>query len=319
MKEGTREFEVAAGEARERLDRFLVQKVPELSRSRLQALIKAGAINRNGQTARASERLKTGDRIQVEERPSTSLELEAEALPLDVLYEDRDLLVLNKAAGMSVHPGAGRSGGTLVNALLAHCHDLSGIGGKERPGIVHRLDRETSGCLVVAKNDLAHVGLSRQFATRTVQKLYLALAAGRVHRSAGKIEAALRRHPVHRKKMAVNDRGRPAVTDYRVIRSSAIASLLECRLHTGRTHQIRVHLHYLGHPLLGDKLYGGRRAGDYPRQMLHAWQLAFIHPRTQEQKKFTAPLPPDFTEAMARALGEFAPPHWLAAQTEPAE
>jgi len=187
--------------------------------------------------------------------------------------------------------------------LLSHCTTLSGIGGKERPGIVHRLDKETSGCLVVAKNDMAHRELSKQFATRTVEKIYLALVAGKLRKAAAVIEEKIGRHPVHRRRMRVTSlRGRTAKTEYRVIRSSDEASLIECRLHSGRTHQIRVHLHHLGHAILGDKVYVPRFAKNFLRQMLHAWKLGFHHPRTGEWKRFEAPLPADFNQAI-RAVG----------------
>jgi len=200
---------------------------------------------------------------------------------------------------MVVHPAAGNPSGTLVNALLHHCTSLSGIGGEQRPGIVHRLDKETSGCLVVAKNDLAHQGLSKQFAGRTLLKVYLALAAGHLTKKTGVIETEIARHPVHRKKMAVVEkgRGRASTTDYRVLRELPGASLVECTLHTGRTHQIRVHLKHLGHPLLGDALYG--RRGSYERQMLHAWKLGFTHPRTGKWMEFQSPIPQDFVDAGA--------------------
>jgi 23S rRNA pseudouridine1911/1915/1917 synthase len=176
---------------------------------------------------------------------------------------------------------------------------LSGIGGKERPGIVHRLDKETSGCLIVAKNDVTHRDLSRQFAARTVEKIYLALVAGKLRKPAGVIEERIGRHPVHRKQMSVTTlRGRAAKTEYRTVRSSDGATLVECRLHSGRTHQIRVHLHHLGHPVIGDKVYAPRLAKDFPRQMLHAWKLGFRHPRTEEWKSFEAPLPDDFAAAI---------------------
>ena len=188
----------------------------------------------------------------------------------------------------------------MVNALLSHCTTLSGIGGKERPGIVHRLDKETSGCLVVAKNDLAHRELSRQFADRTVEKIYLALVAGKLRKPAGIIQERIGRHPVHRQRMSVTTkRGRTAKTEYRVVRSNEEASLIECRLHSGRTHQVRVHLHHLGHPVLGDKVYGARLVKNFPRQMLHAWKLGFRHPRTGEWKQFQASVPDDFKEAVA--------------------
>jgi 23S rRNA pseudouridine1911/1915/1917 synthase len=229
------------------------------------------------------------------------IEAQPEPITLDVIFEDDDLLVLNKPAGIVMHPGAGHQEHTLVNALLAHCHNLSGIGGKERPGIVHRLDKETSGALVVAKNDATHRNLSSQFAARTMTKIYLALVAGVLRKSSGVIDKAIERHPIHRQKMSIARRqGRSAKTEYRVLRSGDDISLVECTLHSGRTHQIRVHLHDLGHPVLGDKLYGGKRTGDYGRQMLHAWKLGFRHPRSGDEMSFEAPVPRDFAEAMPK-------------------
>ena len=290
------------GGAQPRLDLFLARECSQFSRSRLQQLIKDGFVRLNGQHARPRDRVRAGDRIDLSEPPPEKIETQPEAIALDILFEDEDLLVINKPAGLVVHPGAGHREHTLVNALLHHCSNLSGVGGKERPGIVHRLDKETSGCLVVAKNDLSHRGLSAQFAARTVDKVYLALAAGKLGKSSGTIEEKIARHPVHRKRMtATGSRGRPAKTDYRVVRENKAASLVECRPHSGRTHQIRMHLHHLGHPVLGDKVYAARLARGFPRQMLHAWKLAFHHPRTNERKSFAAPLPEDFTEAL-RAL-----------------
>jgi 23S rRNA pseudouridine1911/1915/1917 synthase len=298
-----REFIAQPTPARQRLDRFLAAQIPELSRSRIQALIRDGFVQVNDEMPRASNPIRRGDRITLREPPPASIAVEPEPIALSILFEDDDLIVLNKAPGISVHPGAGNQSGTMVNALLAHCPNLSGIGGAQRPGIVHRLDKQTSGCLVVAKNDAAHVELSRQFAARTVEKIYLALVAGKLRRNAGTIEVNIARHRVHRQRMAVShERGRAARTDYRVVRSGAEASLLECRLHSGRTHQIRVHLQHLGHPVLGDAVYGSRRAGKFPRQMLHGWKLAFDHPRTEERLLFVAPLPPDFQAAMAETL-----------------
>lgn len=285
-----------------RLDQFLAQKVPQYSRSRLQQLIRGGFVRLNGAVARPREIVRAGDTITLIEPPLEKIETRAEPIPLNVLFEDQDLLVINKQAGLAVHPGAGQREGTLVNALLNHCATLSGIGGKERPGIVHRLDKETSGCLVIAKNDTAHRGLSKQFAARTVEKIYLALVAGKLRKPLGIIEENIARHPIHRQRMSVTSlRGRTAKTEYRVIRASDEASLIECRLYTGRTHQIRVHLHHLGHPVLGDKLYAPRFARNFPRQMLHALKLGFRHPRTAEWKMFEAPLPDDFSTAAAAA------------------
>ena len=282
-----------------RLDRFLATEVPDYSRSRIQQLIRDKFVTLNGASARPRDLVRAGDKIELTAPPLEKIETLPEQIPLEILYEDNDLVVINKPAGLVVHPGAGHRKHTLVNALLNHCTALSGIGGKERPGIVHRLDKETSGCLVVAKNDPAHWELSRQFAARTVQKIYLALVAGKLRKPTGVIEENIGRHPVHRQRMSATAvRGRAAKTEYRVVRSSDRASLVECRLHSGRTHQIRVHLHHLGHPVLGDKIYAPRLAKEFPRQMLHAWKLEFRHPRTQEWKSFEAPLPDDFATAI---------------------
>jgi 23S rRNA pseudouridine1911/1915/1917 synthase len=294
-----------------RLDQWLAGAAPHLSRSRWQELVKLGAVTLNAQAAKPNTRLRSGDRVAYREpAPVPLLETLPEPIPLAILFEDDDLIVINKAAGMVVHPAAGHWEGTLVNALLHHCGALSVIGGEHRPGIVHRLDKETSGCLVVARNDLAHQRLARQFAGRTIRKVYLALAAGSIRTRSGVIDAPIGRHPIERKKMAVlkEGRAREAKTSWRVLQEIAvpaapggIGTVVECTLHTGRTHQIRVHLKHLGHPLLGDELYG-RRAG-FPRQMLHAWQLGFSHPRTGEPVACTAPLPEDFL-----AAGITAPP-----------
>ena len=296
MKDSTPiEFVVSANDARLRLDQFLAKRLPEYSRSRLQQLIRTGFVRLNEQTTRPRQIVRSGDKINLIEPPLEKIETLPEPIPLNVLFEDDDLIVINKPAGLTVHPGAGQREHTLVNALLSHCRTLSGIGGKERPGIVHRLDKETSGCLVVAKNDVAHRELSRQFAARTVEKIYLALVAGKLRKAAGRIDEKIGRHPVRRQRMQVTSlRGRTATTEYRAIRSSDQATLVECRLHSGRTHQIRVHLHHLGHPVLGDKIYAQRFAKNLPRQMLHAWRLGFRHPRTGEWKTFEAPLPLDF-------------------------
>src|SRR6266480_6916049 len=300
LKESTPiEFVVSAKDAKVRLDQFLAKRLPEHSRSRLQQLIRGGFVRLNGGTSRPRQIVRAGDKIDLIEPPPEKVDIQPEAIPLDVLFEDDDLIVINKPAGMTVHPGAGQREHTLVNALLSHCAGLSGVGGKERPGIVHRLDKETSGCLVVAKNDMAHRELSKQFAARTVEKIYLALVAGKLRKPAGLIEEKIGRHPVHRRRMRVTSlRGRTATTEYRVIRFSNQASLVECRLHSGRTHQLRVHLHHLGHPVLGDKIYAPRFAKNFHRQMLHAWRLEFRHPRTGEWKTFEAPFPLDFATAI---------------------
>jgi 23S rRNA pseudouridine1911/1915/1917 synthase len=218
----------------------LVKSLPEFSRSRIQQLIRAGFVRVGGATTRPHQSVRSGDQVEVTEPPVEKIQTEPEAIPLTILYEDDDLIVINKASGMTVHPGAGHGEHTLVNALLHHCPTLSGIGGQERPGIVHRLDKETSGCIVAAKNDMAHRELSKQFSARTVEKIYLALVAGKLRKETGVIENKIGRHPVHRQRMSVSSpRGRTAKTEYRVLRSSEQASLVECTLHSGRTHQIR--------------------------------------------------------------------------------
>ncbi len=281
-----------------RLDRFLADALAHLSRARVQALIREGHVRLNQRPAKPSEAVRSADVVSWEEPPPVETALVPEVMDLPVLYEDDDLLVINKPAGLVTHPAPGNEAGTLVHALLAHCPTLSGIGGERRPGIVHRLDKDTTGCLVVAKNDVAHRALAGQFAGRTTRKTYLALVRGVPAPASGTVEAPIGRHPVHRKKMAVvrPPRGRSARTDYRARQTlhtdSGPASLVECRLHTGRTHQLRVHLKHLGHPILGDVLYGGSRPPE--RQMLHAWKLAFQHPRTGEEREFVAPLPADF-------------------------
>ncbi len=295
---------VSSEQARQRLDRVLAEALPAFSRARLQTLIRDGFVSLNGKPPRPRDLVRTGDVVELQDPELEKVEAQPEQITLDVIFEDDDLLVLNKPAGIVMHPGAGHQAHTLVNALLAHCQNLSGIGGKERPGIVHRLDKETTGALVVAKNDTTHRDLSSQFAARTMTKIYLALVAGILRKTSGVIDKAIARHPVHRQRMAIARRqGRSAKTEYRVLRSGDEISLIECILHSGRTHQIRVHLHHLGHPVLGDKLYGGKRAGDFSRQMLHAWKLAFRHPRSGEEMSFEAPVPRDFADAMRQIPG----------------
>lgn len=278
-----------------RADRFLANAWPDLSRSRLQQLIKDGSITLNGQPMRASERIQAGDELVARIPPPVPLqELLPCAMQLDILWEDSFLLVINKPPGLVVHPGAGTGEDTLVHGLMHYCKDLSGIGGIERPGIVHRLDKETSGCLVVAKNDTAHQSLAAQFAGREVDKIYLAAVKGHPRRPFGTINAAIGRHPVQRQKMAIVDeeRGRAAVTDWRCLATGDGMSLVQCHPRTGRTHQIRVHMKHLGHPILGDPVYGIR--GSWPRHLLHAWKLSFQHPSTGKTISCEAPVPGDF-------------------------
>jgi 23S rRNA pseudouridine1911/1915/1917 synthase len=293
----------------ERLDTFLRGKFPAVSRGAIQRLIEEGHIRVNGRIIKPTHTPHAGEQVEVHWPETRAAEAQPEAMPLDILYEDETLLVLNKLPGLVVHPAAGHEEHTLVNALLHHCAgQLSGIGGVARPGIVHRLDKETSGCLVVAKNDETHLALSTQFATRKVEKIYHAILCGELPRDRGEIRAAIARHPSHRKRMAVDDEaGREARTGYHVLERLRGATLVEAVLHTGRTHQIRVHFQFLGFPLVGDATYGNRqneRLADLtgytaPRQMLHAWRLAFIHPRTAKRLSFDAPRPEDFLDALA--------------------
>jgi 23S rRNA pseudouridine1911/1915/1917 synthase len=274
---GVERIEVADSVTKERLDRFLASRLSRLSRSRIQALIESGHILVNGTVCRARQPVRPGDSISILEPEPEPIDVRSEEIPLQILFEDEYLLVVNKPAGMVVHPGAGIRSGTLVNALLHHVRNLSGIGGQLRPGVVHRLDKETSGCLVVAKNDAAHMRLSRQFAGREVRKFYLAWCSGKFARLSGEIVAPIGRHPVHRQKMAIVERGREARTHFEVIAQKPDCALVLCQIFTGRTHQIRVHLQSISHPVLGDKVYGKPKSS-YARHLLHAWRLGFFHP-----------------------------------------
>ncbi len=307
----------------ERLDRFLAAAQTDLSRSRLQTLIREGHVSVNGRPARASQRLHRGDAVEVALPPVLDAPgLEPEPLSVNVVFEDAHLLVIDKPAGMIVHPGAGARSGTLVNALLHRVPSIRGVGGPDRPGIVHRLDKDTSGLLVVAKTTLAHRKLVDMLGRRAVRRVYLALVWGDPSADQGEIEARLGRDPRHRQRMAVVARGgRPALTRWRVRERFGVATLLEVRLETGRTHQIRVHLAHARHPIVGDPTYGGRpkkqlSAGErerslatdllrcLPRQALHAVELAFTHPVTGDKRTFTSPMPEDLRLALAR-LREF--------------
>lgn len=286
-----------------RLDRALSMQAGGFSRSRLQSAIRAGRVQVDGRPSRPSEVLRHGAVVNWQSPPpEPSLHAAPEDIPLEVLFEDDDLLVINKPSGLVVHPAPGNPTGTLVSALLHHCGRLSTEGETFRPGIVHRLDKETSGCLVAAKNERARLQLSNQFAAREVEKVYLAICHGTVRRLSGRIDAPISRHPKQRKKMAIapGERGRHAVTLYRQLARVDGLSLIECQLLTGRTHQIRVHLKSLGAPVAGDALYGKR--GHFSRQMLHAWKLAFRHPASGEHIEFRAPPPPEFNELFARAI-----------------
>ena len=290
---------VTGESAGQRLDQFLHAAQPEHSRSFLQKLITAGDVRVQGQVAKPSYRVRAGDAVTLEIPAPQPLTALPENIPLAVLYEDADLLVLNKAAGIVVHPAAGNFAHTLVNALLHHCRgQLAGIGGVVRPGIVHRLDKGTSGCLVVAKTDAAHQSLVAQFKARQVRKIYRAVCSGTFRPVTGRIETTIGRSTRDRKKMSAQPaRGRPALTEYRVLRQQADCALVELTLHTGRTHQIRVHMAHIGHVLVGDTTYGWRRAKiAIERPLLHAYKLAFTHPRTGQQMEFVAPIPEDMTQ-----------------------
>ena len=309
MATRTEHFTVEQSLPGERLDIFLRAKFPAVSRGAMQRLIEQGHIRVDGKTVKPTHSPRAGEKIEIhfpEPKPTAA---QPEEIPLDILFEDQSLLVVNKPAGLVVHPAAGHEEHTLVNALLHHCAgSLSGIGGVARPGIVHRLDKETSGCLVVAKNDETHIALSAQFAGRVVKKVYQAIVCGSVPRETGEIHAAIARHPTHRKRMAVHDDsdGRSAHTSYRVLEKLNHATLVEAQIHTGRTHQIRVHFQHLGHPVVGDDTYGAtknrrlKELANYaaPRVLLHAKELSFVHPRTQKTLKFSAPLPADFAQAL---------------------
>ena len=303
----------------QRVDKFLSSHFPSLTRTRIQSLINEHQLTQDGKVIlSASCKVKEGERYILAVPPAADAHPQPEPIPLDIIYEDADLLVLNKPAGMVVHPAPGNRGSTLVNALLAHCGEsLSGIGGVRRPGIVHRLDKETSGLMVVAKNDFTHQGLSHQFARRTLSRNYWAFVWSAPYPKEGIIEGDIGRSPHNRQKMAVVTRnGKPAATAYNLCKRffakedvSQVISMICCHLQTGRTHQIRVHLAHIGHPLVGDPVYGrtpkrAKQAFDdfiltFPRQALHAFELTFIHPRSKETMVFKAPLPLDLERLQA--------------------
>jgi 23S rRNA pseudouridine1911/1915/1917 synthase len=302
-----------------RLDRYLTAATG-LPRSQIQRLIKGGRVLVDGRHPKVSATVLPGQQITLSIPPPQPSTLTPEPIPLDILYEDDDLLVLNKPAGLVVHPAPGHQAGTLVHAILYHCPDLPGIGEERRPGIVHRLDKETSGVMVVAKTDVAMASLAAQFKGRRVKKTYIALVHGEVKATEGQIAADIGRHERDRKRMAVRTRkGREAVTIYRVMKLLHGSTLLQLQPQTGRTHQIRVHLSAIGHPVVGDKVYGGRRESRGERRgargevtperhLLHAWKLGLFHPRTNEWMEFEAPLPADFTGRLHAASGIDAGP-----------
>ncbi|MBQ6941883.1 MAG: RluA family pseudouridine synthase [Akkermansia sp.] len=284
-----------------RLDQYLAAQLPELSRARIQALIKEGEITVNGKSTKAKTPVERNMSIEVNIPEPEPAEAQPQDIPISVLFEDKHVIVIDKESGMVVHPAAGNPDGTLVNAVLFHCGDLSGIGGVERPGIVHRLDKDTSGCIVVAKNDQAHLSLTTQFAERDTGKIYLAVVQGCPKEPKGTVFTNIGRHPVNRLKMAVVNpgSGKPAITDWEVLHYDAAtdSSLVMCTLHTGRTHQIRVHMLHLGHPLIGDPIYAHpqRQKARPGRLMLHAWRLAFNHPEDGRRIAIQSPIPAEYT------------------------
>lgn len=298
------QIELSVEETSDRLDRYLASQLTDVSRSRLQKLIEQGHVQINGDVCTSKKLdVKSGDRIQINIPDAEPLDLQAENIPLDILYEDDSLLILNKPAGLVVHPSAGHETGTMVNALLAHCSTLPGINGVQRPGIVHRLDKDTTGAIAVAKTEQAFHHLQEQFRTKTARRDYLAIVYGAPPQENGTIEQPIGRHPVERQKMAVvsEEKGRRAITHWHIKERLGNYTLMEFELETGRTHQIRVHSAFMGHPIVGDQVYGSSRKSinvNLPGQALHAWRLRLKHPMTEEWVVAIAPLPPTFTKLL---------------------
>jgi len=314
-------FAVTLEEKGLRLDVFIAGKAPALSRSQVKRIIEEGAVRVNGEpVTKAGTKLRHGDHVVFTIYPPQPWEVTAQDIPLTIIYEDHDLLVIDKPAGMVIHPAPGHHEGTLVNAILHHCDDLSGIGGVIRPGIVHRLDKDTSGVLLIAKNDEAHRRLSDQFKGHEVKKTYKALVFGSNLDDDGMIALPVGRHPEDRKKMSTRSRrGKEAVSHWRVVGRYGDVALLDVDIETGRTHQIRVHLSSVGHPVVGDRVYGGigrlksiqdtalrARLAAFPRQALHAWRIGFLHPRENRELEFTAPLPEDMQTLLDYLTSRYA-------------
>lgn len=294
---------INAEESGERIDALLARNLPDFSRSQLQKLLEQGMVSIKGKALKKNYRCSAGDEICIALPEVQDVPLLAQDIPLDIVYEDTDLVVINKARGMVVHPAPGHPDGTLVNALLHHCGDsLSGIGGERRPGIVHRIDKDTSGLLIVAKNDFAHAALSAQLADHSLHRVYEAIVKGSFRESSGTVNRPIGRHPIDRKRMAVTEKNsKPAITHWELLKSYKGYSHIRCILETGRTHQIRVHMASIGHPLLGDGLYGAPSPEKgLEGQCLHARELVFIHPRTNEQIHLECALPEYFTDIVAK-------------------
>lgn len=295
-------FEVEAEQEGERLDKFLSIIYPEFSRAFFQKLIKSKQVSVNETPQKASYCVKIDDIVTVEIPDAVETTIEPENIPLDILYEDDDVLIVNKPKGMVVHPSAGHYSGTLVNAIMYHCKDtLSGINGEIRPGIVHRIDMDTTGSLIVCKNDEAHVNIAQQIKEHSVNRIYVGIVCGNVKEDSGTVEGAIGRHPIERKKMAINEKnGKPAITHYKVLERFKNYTYMQFKLETGRTHQIRVHMASIGHPLLGDTLYSSGRLPfkHLQGQCLHAKSIGFIHPKTGEYMEYSAPLPEYFEKLL---------------------
>lgn len=298
-------FEFQIEQKSGRVDKYLTTELENMSRSKVQNLIADGYVFVNDETIKANYKLEAGDKVEVFVPEPEAVDVEAEDIPLDIIYEDKDIVLINKTQGMVVHPGAGNPNGTLVNALLFHIKDLSGINGEIRPGIVHRLDKDTSGILIVAKNDEAHVNLSEQLQNRTVKRKYWALVHGILPHEHGTINAPIGRDPKDRQKFTVIKGGKEAISHFRVLERIQKYSLLEVSLETGRTHQIRVHLNYIDHPVAGDKVYGPKKSLEGNGQFLHARMLEFTHPRTGETMSFEAELPALFEETLDRLRKDY--------------
>ena len=300
------EYTVEESQSGMRLDKFLTEIYPDQTRSFLQKLVKSGEIKVNGKPViKAGFVVEGGDQVSASIPTPQAVEIEAENIPLDILYEDADVLIVNKPKGMVVHPSAGHYSGTLVNAIMYHCADsLSGINGEIRPGIVHRIDMDTTGALIICKNDAAHVDIAEQIKEHTVTRRYRGIVCGVVKEDEGTIEGAIGRHPTQRKKMAINEKnGKPAITHYKVLQRFAKYTYMEFRLETGRTHQIRVHMASIGHPLLGDELYGNPKnlaMKGLQGQTLHAMVIGFVHPTTHEYMEFEASLPEYFQNLLQK-------------------
>lgn len=296
-------FQVTSEQDGERLDKLLSIIYPDFSRSFFQKLIKENSIKVNEKIQKANYKVQTDDMISVQIPDAVETSIEPENIPLDILYEDDDVLVVNKPKGMVVHPSAGHYSGTLVNAIMYHCKDsLSGINGEIRPGIVHRIDMDTTGSLIVCKNDESHVAIAEQIKEHSCNRIYVGIVCGNMKEDEGTIDAPIGRHPVDRKKMAINEKnGKPAVTHYKVLKRFGKYTYMQFKLETGRTHQIRVHMASIGHPLLGDELYSKNCPFKHLQgQTLHARTIGFIHPRTKEYMEFSAPLPKYFEDLLQK-------------------